>query len=559
MAESSSSEDVLVVGAGPVGLTFASELFRHGVPCRVVEKADEPCPDSRATDMQARTLEVLQDMGLVDEALSLGHPHKGVSLYSDGRWLARMEFERLDSPFPFALGIPQDETERMLARHLEKLGGRIERRVEVARVEPLATGAVVTLLHPDGKWEKVRPRWIIGCDGACSAVRCGLGLPFEGSSYEDRFLMADVKLTWDERFDHIYIFYGADTFMLVLPLPGAKKVRLFTSEPSGDALALTIDTFRDLFERAVPLAATLDDPGWMARFRIHKRIVPKYRVGNVFLAGDSAHIHSPLSGQGMNLGMQDAYNLAWKLALVVRGRAPESLLDSYEPERRPLALSVLEESDKDQKRAMIQGRFGQAVRNNVLEMLMRFPALMKKRGELNAQIGWSYRGSPIVAESRPSLLATKLIADRTTETPSLGDWREFASAPAAGDRAPDLALGGDTLFERLRGTHHTLLLFDGRAPTSAGYANLARIADAIVARYGDLVRPVMVVYGDEVPDELTRAKSGHVWLDASGDLHARFGAGSECLYLIRPDGYVGYRAQPAELAGLESFLGRVLS
>jgi 2-polyprenyl-6-methoxyphenol hydroxylase-like FAD-dependent oxidoreductase len=545
-----------VVGAGPVGLTLAGEMHRHGVPCRLVERAEAPCPDSRATDMQPRTLEILQDMGLVDEALLLGHPHRGVSMYSEGRWVARFDFEGLDSPYPYALGIPQDVTELLLLRHLERLGGSIERRVEVARVEPKPDGAIVTLLHPDGRWEKTRPRWIIGCDGASSAVRCGLGLPFEGSSYEESFLMADVRLDWEQRHDHISIFYGADCFLLVLPLPGEKRARLFLNEPEGTTLPLTLETFRELFPRACPLPAKLDQPGWMSRFRIHKRLVPSYRVGNVFLAGDAAHIHSPVGGQGMNLGMQDAYNLAWKLALVARGRAPETLLDSYEPERRPLAVAVLDDSDRQQKSALIQGTLGRAVRDNIFQIITRFPNLFKKQRDAGAQIGFNYRGSPIVSEQRPRVIDAHLLEDRTTESPSFGAWRDFASAPAAGDRAPDLRFGEDTLYHRLRGTHHTLLLFDGRAVTSKGYETLSGVSRAIRARYGDLIRPVVVVYGDKVPPELSGQED--VWLDGEGLLHARFGATSECLYLVRPDGYVGHRSQPADLASLEKHLESVL-
>jgi hypothetical protein len=296
----------------------------------------------------------------------------------------------------------------------------------------------------------------------------------------------------------------------------------------------------------------------MSRFRLHKRIVPKYRVGNVFLAGDAAHIHSPVTGQGMNLGMQDAYNLAWKLALVARGRAPESLLDSYEPERRPIARAVLDASDQDQRRAMIKSKLGQALRNNVLEIVTRFPALTKKRGEMNAQIGYAYRGSPIVGEQRTSVFATSFREDRTQENPSLRDWRDFDAAPAPGDRAPDVEIArGGTLFEELRGTHHTLLLFDGRAPTSDGYEKLAQMADAAIVRWGNLVRPIVVVFAAKMPPELDD-QSSRVWLDEDGALHARFGAGSECAYLVRPDGYVGFRSQPADQLALERHLSRIL-
>jgi 2-polyprenyl-6-methoxyphenol hydroxylase-like FAD-dependent oxidoreductase len=551
-------ENVLVVGAGPTGLTLASELYRHGVPCRIVERAAEPNPVSRATDMHARTLEVLQDMGLVDEALAIGHPHRGVSIFADGRSLARMTFEQLDSPFPFMLAITQDRTEALLERHLERLGGRVERKVETARVEPQNDGAMATLLHGNGTWEKANARWVVGCDGASSAVRIGLGLPFEGTSFDDRFLMADVKLTWDESPECFHIFYGDAAFVMVIPITAGGQARLFVSEPPGDH-ELTLETLRSIFARTVPLAAKIDEAGWMSRFRIHTRIVPKYRVGNVLLAGDAAHIHSPISGQGMNLGIQDAYNLAWKLALVVRGRAPESLLDSYEPERRPLACAVLEDSDKLQRRAMIKEGFGAAMRNQIIQILTRFPPFLKNQRDKNAQLAMSYRGSPIVAEERPSLLSAKLLEDRTTEHPTVRDWRDFASAPAAGDRVPDLRLDDGTVFERLRGTHHTVLLFDGQATTSDGYLHLARIADAVVARWGELVRPVVIVFGGKTPAELVAAAAaGRVWLDPEGKLHARFGAGSECLYVVRPDGYVGFRSQPADQAALERSLARVL-
>jgi hypothetical protein len=208
---------------------------------------------------------------------------------------------------------------------------------------------------------------------------------------------------------------------------------------------------------------------------------------------------------------------------------------------------------------MIKDGLGAAMRNQILQILTRFPSFVTSQRERGSQIAMSYRRSPIVAEERPSVLSAKLLEDRTTEHPTVRDWRDFASAPAAGDRVPDLRLDDGTVFERLRGTHHTVLLFDGRAPTSVGYAHLARIADAVAARWGELVRPVVIVYGDRIARELEAvAAIGRVWLDPEGKLHARYGAGSECLYLVRPDGYVGFRSQPADQAALERSLLRVL-
>jgi hypothetical protein len=292
---------------------------------------------------------------------------------------------------------------------------------------------------------------------------------------------------------------------------------------------------------------------------MHNRLVPRYRAGRVFLAGDAAHIHSPISGQGMNLGMQDAYNLAWKLALVVRNRAPESILDSYEAERRPFAASVLETSDKSQRQALMKEGLAALIRNNVVGLLSRFPSLLRGRTERAAQIAFAYKDSPIIAEERVSLLATQLLPDRTKEQPTVLDWHDFASGPAAGERAPDLRFADGTLFDRLRGTHHTVLLFDGKAPTSDGYRHLARIADALTARWESLVRPAIVVYGGSAPPELASAPAGSVWLDPGGELHARYGAGSECVYVIRPDGYIGFRAHPANEDAVERALARVLS
>jgi hypothetical protein len=206
---------------------------------------------------------------------------------------------------------------------------------------------------------------------------------------------------------------------------------------------------------------------------------------------------------------------------------------------------------------MVRSRFGQTLRNSVLELISRFPSLMKRLSETNLQIAHHYRGSPAVAEERTGLLQANLLADRSSEHPRVGDWREFDAPPQPGDRVPDVRTSAGTLFEKLRGTHHTLLLFDGRAPTPEGYVNLARIAEDARTRWGDLVRPVVVVHGKDRPRELASGADESVWLDADGALHSRVGAGAECLYLVRPDGYVGFRAQPASSEPLVAYMSRV--
>jgi 2-polyprenyl-6-methoxyphenol hydroxylase-like FAD-dependent oxidoreductase len=553
---STQSVAVLVVGAGPTGLVLASELFRHGVPCRIVEKNACATDQSRATDLQPRMLEVLYAMGLLDEVAAVGHKLTAFNFYASGERLGSLSLETLDSPYPWVLGLPQYDTEGILERHLERLGGRVERSVELAALGDGPDGVTCTLLHPDRTWEKVRADWVVACDGANSTVRQSMHLSFDGTTYDEHFVLADVRVESDLAMDAAHGFYGDDGHtMLLLPMPGERNVRLFSSVEPGDQTELSLATFEALFSARTRQDARLRSPGWMSRFRVHKRMVDTYRRNRVFLAGDAAHIHSPVTGQGMNLGMQDAYNLAWKLALVVRGRGRAEILDSYEPERLPLAKFVLDDSDRQQRIGLLKNRFARVLRNQVLELVAQLPSLAQRLLNQGAQLSWNYRGSPLVAEDRGSVLATHVFPDRTTERASLRDWLDFSAAPAPGDRAPDVASGGTRLFELLRGTHHSLVLFDGRAPTASGYEHLAQVATSLGERHGADLQTHIVVFGDSVPASLDRYPN--VVLDAEGSLHARYGAGAECAYLIRPDGYVGYRSMPADDDGLRQYLSRV--
>lgn len=546
------SEQVLVVGAGPVGLTAACELLRRGVGVRVVDLCAAATDKSKALGVQARTLEALDAMGIADRFVAAGRKIHGMNVYADGARIVHVDLDDIDSPYSYTLSLPQADTERLLAERLAELGGRVEREVKLTALSQDADAVTATLEHAGGRVESVRVPWLLGCDGSHSTTRKALGLPFDGVPYEESFVLADVRIGWDMPDDEAHAFIAPDGAMAAFPLPKGRW-RL-VGEAALEAPTVE-DVGRLLRERGAP-KAEVRDAGWIAPFRIHRRIVPRYREGRVFLAGDAAHIHSPVGGQGMNTGMQDAYNLAWKLALVVSGAAREDLLESYDAERRPIAAATLQSTDLATKVVTLRNPVAREVRNRLAPLLASLDVVQKRLLAQASEIAVGYRGSPIVDERRSSV-ARATVGKRVGEQPTLADWVGFGGAPHAGDRAPDVTIDdATTLFSLLRHTRSTLLLFDGAAPTPEGYANLADIARKTQARWGAHVDAWIVVPRRGRPKELEGVD--RVVLDAKGALHRRYGAGSECLYLLRPDGYVGFRAQPASWAALEEHLESIL-
>lgn len=550
--------DALVVGAGPVGLVMASELARHGLSCRIIDQGEGPSIWSKAQIIHARTLECFHDMGVIDPILERGRQVAGARIMTPAlERIARLEFGGIDSPYPFLLSLSQRETEIVLAEHLERAHGvEVERKVKLSGFSQDEGGVTATLAAEDGWTEEVHVPYLIGCDGAHSTVRKTLDLPFEGSTYDARIMQADVRVSFPVAIhdDEIAIFLGPNGMLALFPLPGENRYRLLAFLEPGDDRPVTLESFEALLEERGPKGASLGDPAWMVDFRIHCRIVPQYRVGRVFLAGDAAHIHSPAGGQGMNMGIQDAYNLAWKLALVARGAARDALLDSYEAERRPVAEETLRFTDVGtrgfQTAISLKSPLTMGIRNNLMSFVTSLGFVKERAGRRVSQIEIAYPKSPIVAQDQASLWSIRLTG--SDERPGLSDWMHFGDGPAPGARVPDMPVGEGTLHELLRGTSHTMLCFDGAAATSEGYERLGRVVNAARARLGDRVRAYVIVPGNEVPRALPADVP--VLVDPDGELHRRFGARSECVYVARPDGYVGYRAQPANEEKLGAWL-----
>ena len=551
--------DVLVVGAGPTGLLLAAELARHGVRPRLIERATSPSPHSKALAVHARTLELWDDLGVTPRALARGVRLHGMNLYAEGQRLAHLSFDELDSPHPYVLILPQSVTESLLAERAAELGVTVERGVELVALDPGDDAVRCTLRGPTGD-AQVSSRWVIGCDGAHSTVRKQLDLPFAGADLALGFVFGDVTSHGDLADDEGHVHFAPDGVAAWIPLPEPGTWRVICGLPPGEPVPeqVTLETLQALVDARMPRPPRLSDPTWLTGFEVRQRKVERYRAGRVLLAGDAAHAHSPVGGQGMNTGLQDAYNLAWKLALVARGQARPALLDSYEAEREPVARSLLRDTERGTRAVSLRHPVAQAVRNHVASFLTSLDVVRHRLARGVGELSIHYRSSPIVDEDRSSLLDANLVRDPNNELPSVLDWRDFSSAPHPGDRAPDAPLGdGHRLYDELRGTAHVLLLFDGASATSLGYARMAAIADHVESHYGDRLRARLVIPHATVPPELEG--NPRLLLDPDGLAHQAYGAGAECLYLIRPDGYVGYRSQPADANRLQAYLTRLLT
>ena len=553
--------DVLVVGAGPTGLTLASELLRHGATCRIVDELTEPVTFSKAAVVHSRTMEVFDDMGVARKVLALSKLIHGFNAFASGKRVAHVSLAGVDSPFPHPCGISQQETERILGEHLVSLGGKVERGLRVESIAQRDDGVTAKL----ASGETIDARWVVGCDGAHSVVRKQIGCTFEGSAYEERLIQADLHVDVPGLpDDEMMGFLHEDGMMALFPLFADGRFRLIVLQPPGaPELEPTMDVFRRAVEVRGPKGMTIRDPAWMIGFRIHHRRTDRYAVGRAFLVGDAAHIHSPVGGQGMNTGIQDAYNLAWKLALVARGASPESLLASYEAERQPVAKTLLDATDRAMhglELAMgLRNAIAAALRNQLISMVTSFELVQGRAGHALSMLGVGYPDSPIVKQDRVPVWQARVVASAASEEPSIAAWSAFGDGPAPGYRAVDAPIAGAgekaRLFDVLHGTRHVALLFDGGAATADGYRNFERIGARLRARLGAWIDVHVVVPFACKPAELRW--DGSTLLDADGALHRRYGARSECVYLVRPDGYVGYRSQPADEEKLFAYLGTI--
>ncbi len=524
---------VLVVGAGPTGLTLACELARHGATVRIIDKLPGVLPWCRATGIHARSLEIFQDLGIVDTFVAEGQKVLGMNQFANGRRFAHARVSAVDSPYPFTLALGQNRTEEILEDLLNRLGVEVERETELVAMSERLDGLDVVLTHASGDEERTSAPWLIGCDGAHSTVRHLNRQHFPGEMDPHAFVIADVALDAGIENDEWYAWLSDRGLLLRFPLPEGRSLLGGTLPESQNERteAPTLAEIQTLIDERGPAGARVSDPRWLACFHVHYRHTRHYRHGRSLLAGDAAHVHSFLGGLGMNTGIQDAYNLAWKLALVVRGRAPLSLLDSYEKERWSVAEGVVSLTRAATEDLEGFGHLSPAERERLFRQ-KPVPEVERMGQARHAEeLDLDYRKSPVCME-------------RWGHDP-------FEAGPHAGAEAVDVAdlqLGGRTctLFDLLRGPKHELLCFPGDGPDRG---DLAELAQSVNRLFGDVV-DVHAVDFDAGPGVASLR-------DPRQKLRHRYGVTSESVYLIRPDGYVGYRSRRASLPALREYLDRV--
>jgi 2-polyprenyl-6-methoxyphenol hydroxylase-like FAD-dependent oxidoreductase len=541
---------VLIVGAGPAGLTMAIELARRAIPFCLIDEDPVRPTTSRAIGTQARTIEVFQLMGIPESALTPAVRPRAFRLAERERTLARIP---LDGGRPAGLGLlsmDETDTERVLEERLEQLGGRAERGVALTGYRVDGDRVIARLKGPTGESE-VRVKYLVGADGANSTVRREAGIAFIGSAYPERFLLADLDLDWDLSHDEGHVWLGDDGLVAVVPLPGERRYRLIVPLPASES-DIEYASEEAVADRAEALLRSrtgirlrrIGEPAWASSFRISRRQAEHYRKGPIFLVGDAAHVHSPVGAQGMNTGIQDAFNLGWKLALAEKGEAGSGLLDTYEAERHPIAVEVLRGTNFVTQVALADNPVVRAIREFVVPPVLNAPPVRRRLIEAVSQVGISYRGS-------------FLSVDADEEASGGGRFRRDRPGLHAGDRVPNGALltipqGEATSLFDLISLGWALLLFPGSSPSPESLAELNSLAKETRRSVGDAVLSYLILGSMPESDYALPAL-----LDASGEISRTFGARGGLVALVRPDGYLGYRGAPEQTGELASYLARV--
>lgn len=518
--ETTIKTDVVISGAGPTGLSLACQFVRYDIDFVILEKNEGVTPYSKAIGVQARTLEIFEQIGLAQKAVEQGTISGKGRLLIDGEVRGELDFSNIGeglSPFPFVLMLEQSKNEQLLYEYLQSHQKHVLWKTELKSFSQDAGGVAAQVRTADGASQVIEAKYLVGCDGPKSLVRHTLGLTFEGSTFERIFYVADTQIDWNLSHDALHICFSKDSFVIFFPLKGEKHYRIvgvFPEEFNKDEGDILYEEIEARIKDEAKLDLDIYDVEWFSAYKVHTRRVNKFSAGRGFLAGDAAHIHTPAGAQGMNTGIQDAYNLAWKMALVIRGKMDEKLLETYNEERLENAKHLLKTTDRFFEFAAGTEWFLAFLRTNVLppiaKYILSFDTVKKFFFSLISQIGINYRHSSL----------SKHEGDENFEV-------------KAGDRMPYFLVDGESVYDKLNQPKFHLLVF------SDGKSSCQELKTELENEYAELIDVNIIALYPPVAEV--------------------FGADKSFSLLLRPDNHIGFitmETSPHELrAYLKKFVG----
>ncbi len=507
---------VLIVGAGPTGLMMACELARHGVSFTLIDKKSERIKSSNATWIQPRTLEIFDQIGIASQFIRTGHSCRAINLYIAGKLLTTIPLNHIDSKYAYVLLLPQSDTEKLLTERLKQLQHEIERSCELIDIKMEENSVVSTVRTADGKTKNITSQWVIACDGADSTMRDKSQISFLGNELNEQFVVADAKIDSYIATNEIHLFFDKGTVFAASPLSGSKYRITANIHQSHPRRAFYDKEVIDLIQERSHGVYYIKDISWVSPFWIHCKCVEKLRQGPIFFVGDAAHLHSPAGGQGMNTGIQDAFNLAWKLALVIQGKAKSALLDSYHSERYPIINEIVNQTDAFTRMVLDKSfltklrKFSHEMQNAEVDTICN--AL--------AQLSIQYKDSPII---------------------------DYRNQSLQGTRAPDVVIHASVrLYDYLRNREHNAFLFSDTSD------KINELQQKVQKNYPDLIKVHVIS-----KQPLHGVENNIV--DVDGMLHKHFQVSSRALLIVRPDGYIGFFAKEFDESSIDDYMGKILN
>jgi len=516
--------DVIIVGAGPTGLSLACQLIRYGIDFVIVEKNEGITPFSKALGVHARTLEIYEQIDLAQKAVAQGTIAGKVRMLEGGNIVGEVDLSTIGeglSAYPFMLVLEQSENERLLYEYVQSHGRDVLWQHELAGLSQDDSGVTAQVRNSSGETRNLAGRYLVGCDGPRSPVRHGLGLSFEGSTFERLFYVADVRIDWKFSHDALHVCIAENGVVAFFPMPGEKRWRIVGAFPEGheqDEGEVLYEEIETRIREDAEIDLDITKVYWFSTYKVHTRHVEKFSSGRCFLAGDAAHIHTPAGGQGMNTGIQDAYNLAWKLALVLKGAAAEGLLETYNEERLPNARRLLATTDRMFNLAAGTDWLVNLIRTTIFpplaKLILSIDAIKKKFFPMISQIGITYRDSSLSVHDGDGEFEIK-----------------------AGDRLPYFLIEGKSVYGKLRAPKFHLLTFSGDHSDYAG--DHQKATDEIGSRYADLLdQYAMPLY------------------PLAGEI---FGTDQPFQVLLRPDNYIAFISSESSARRLVAYLDELIA